>query len=1117
LIGNRISRCGITCNLGNRSGNELTSRFSSLQLTFHHSYQIFLLCVLLSLIYYPYVNPQQAEPPFEHFSVDQGMSSPAVSCILQDHEGYLWFGTFNSVEKYDGYSFISYKNETADTTSLNNGYVETIYEDHFGNIWVGTSEGLDKLNRTSGKFSHFIPDHQKIKKEGENHITAICEDKNGQIWVGSRGGLNVLNQSTGKFLHFNYDNYNPLRSFNYTINAIHEDRDGDLWIGTGAGLDKFDTKHNKFTHFWFDQKNQSDWTNLWVNTIFEDKSGILWLGTRLGLVAFNKKDSTFISYGKELRSISSICEDESGNLWIGTWLDGLFSFDISSKIFTQYKNNSRDQESISHDVVTSVCYEKSGTLWIGTLGGGVNKLDKTLMLFTRYKHIEGDKESLYSNNVDCIFQGTRKEIFVVSDRGVELFNLNAESFKHLFYLPTVSQVVEDDNHNFWFGVSISEGLYKFDVHKNLKKYYYTWEQMKFPQDFSSMYKSNNGSIWIGTSYGAFFSFNPVSEIMTAIDLGTTIYGIVKVFEDDSGLVWIGTQGAGLICYDPAKKTKINYTSESKNEWCINSNTVFSIHQDKTGTLWVGTNTGLNKYEPLSQTFSHFTEKNGLSNNIILTILEDDHKNLWLNTANGITKFNLENFQFKNYFLPYRLSGNWFLQPPGFRTKDGGMYFGGVNGLIRFHPDSIRGNEHIPSIVITSFKKFDKSYPLSDEIRLPYDENFISFEFAALSYISPARNQYAYKMEGLDKDWVYSGTRRYASYPNLDPGKYVFRVKGSNNDGIWNEARTSISIIITPPWWKTTWAYILYSILILSIIYFTWKMQVKRIRMSHEYEMTKFESEKLHEVDEMKSRFFANISHEFRTPLTLILGPVKQIIEIIKDEKIKNDLKVVHKNANRLLGLVNQLLDISKLESGNMKLQTVPQNIIPLLKALTLSFTSYAERKRITLKFNSSEDEIIAYIDKDKIEKIVTNVLSNAFKFTPEGGRIEVTLTRSLPSSVSQSHSELVSESKIDMKKLKQSASGGQLDKHGFVEISIHDTGIGIPQEKLPKIFDRFYQVDGSHTREQEGTGIGLSLTKELIELHRGKIEVESEEGKGTCFTISIPLGYIATPNNERGS
>src|SRR3990170_7345562 len=247
------------------------------------------------------------------------------------------------------------------------------------------------------------------------------------------------------------------------------------------------------------------------------------------------------------------------------------------------------------------------------------------------------------------------------------------------------------------------------------------------------------------------------------------------------------------------------------------------------------------------------------------------------------------------------------------------------------------------------------------------------------------------MEGLDKVWFYSGPRRYASYPNLDPGKYVFKVKGSNNDGVWNEAGTSISIIITSPWYKTIWAYILYSILILSIIYITWKMQVKRIRMGHEYEMSRFEAEKLHEVDEIKSRFFANISHEFRTPLTLILGPVKQIIERIKDERTKDELKIVHKNANRPLGLVNQLLDISKLESGNMKLQTTKQNIIPLLKALVLSFTSYAERKRITLKFNSAEDEIIVYIDKDKIEKIINNVLSNAFKFTPDGGRIEVTV------------------------------------------------------------------------------------------------------------------------------
>jgi signal transduction histidine kinase/DNA-binding response OmpR family regulator len=307
---------------------------------------------------------------------------------------------------------------------------------------------------------------------------------------------------------------------------------------------------------------------------------------------------------------------------------------------------------------------------------------------------------------------------------------------------------------------------------------------------------------------------------------------------------------------------------------------------------------------------------------------------------------------------------------------------------------------------------------------------------------------------------------------MPPGNYVFRVKGSNNEGVWNEAGTSISIIIAPPWWKTTWAYILYAAALLSILYLAWKMQVKRIRMAHEYEMSRFEAEKLHEVDEMKSRFFANISHEFRTPLTLILGPAKQIIAETEEGKIREELNVIYRNANKLLGLVNQLLDVSKLESGTMKLRTVPQNIVPLVKALALSFTSYAERKRITLTFNSTEDEIRAYIDKDKIEKIITNILSNAFKFTPEGGRIDVAVTR----------------------------------EKDLVNVSISDTGTGIPAQKLPKIFDRFYQVDGSHTKEQEGTGIGLSLTKELVELHKGTIEVESTEGKGTTFTIRIPLG-----------
>ena len=355
----------------------------------------------------------------------------------------------------------------------------------------------------------------------------------------------------------------------------------------------------------------------------------------------------------------------------------------------------------------------------------------------------------------------------------------------------------------------------------------------------------------------------------------------------------------------------------------------------------------------------------------------------------------------------------------------------------------------------------------------YDDKVFSFEFASLDFHAPNKNKYAYKMEGFDRDWIYVGADyRQVTYTNLDPGEYVFRVKGSNSDGYWNEAGASIKIIILPPWWRTNLAYFIYFLLIGSIVYFTWKAQLRRIKIKHEYEMSKFESQKLHEVDELKTRFFTNISHEFRTPLTLILGPAKDIIGSAKEIKIKQNAGVIRRNAVRLLSLVNQLLDLSKLEAGRMKLQAREENIIPLLKGLVLSFSSYAERKKITLRVNTIEEKVNVFLDRDKIEKIVNNLLSNSFKFTPEGGKIYLTIEK------------LIKE----------------------IEIRISDSGVGIPKEEIPQIFDRFFQVDGSHTREQEGTGIGLALTKEFVELHKGKIDVQSEEGKGTTFIVRIPLG-----------
>ncbi|MBV6422133.1 MAG: Sensor histidine kinase RcsC [Ignavibacteriaceae bacterium] len=427
-----------------------------------------------------------------------------------------------------------------------------------------------------------------------------------------------------------------------------------------------------------------------------------------------------------------------------------------------------------------------------------------------------------------------------------------------------------------------------------------------------------------------------------------------------------------------------------------------------------------------------------------------------------------------------------------------LLFSKTQSLIRFNPDSLRNNEFIAPIVITDFRLFEKSHSFGKEIQLPYNENYISFEFAALSFINPEKNQYSYKMEGVDKDWINSGSRRYASYPNLDPGEYVFRVKGSNNEGVWNEEGTSLAIIISPPWWKTWWAYSSYALIFAFTLYGIRRYEMNRLKMKDKIKLDEAVLKEKEETDKMKSSFFANISHEFRTPLTLILGPAEKIYSNTSDNHIK-DADIIRRNSRRLLQLINQLLDLSKLEAGKLKLEASKGNIVSFVKGVALSFESLAESKDISLKINSEKDFIEMYFDKEKMMKILTNILSNAFKFTPEEGNIIV--------SVKECHAEpalpsgrLVSASysKLEIPK--------QVRDDNVVEIKIRDTGIGIPHEEIPKLFDRFYQVDSSHTREYEGTGIGLALTKELVELHNGRISVESEKGSYTEFTLQFPLG-----------
>jgi signal transduction histidine kinase/ligand-binding sensor domain-containing protein/DNA-binding response OmpR family regulator len=1017
--------------------------------------------VLISLVLTtmsPYVHSQNPHLAFETLSVEQG-APIHVSCILQDETGFLWIGTWSGLCRYDGYSFMSYKHDPDDTSSIADNMLSTLYEDKSGVLWIGCRLGLDKLDKLSGTFKHYVPNPSATGGDKSNSVWDICEGKDGGLWIGTGDDLCRFDRARGEFTYLRHDSAGP-----GSVSDIYEGRDGSLWFGTATGLAEYDFETGKFKHFWSDPGNRDKlWlTNTsahWVKTIYGDDTGILWLGTNGGLVEHNPKEGTFFNYRYGPTDLfnpqhpenrfTSICQDVvSGVLWIGS-SRGLFSFDPKSKKFVQQLDEG----------VTSVYSERSGTLWVGT-NTAVKKLNRTKLPFRKYPMgdiactlVNGSAGKLwvyaYTKGGWLQFD-PRTERFVPYSFGTDyLYFVYPEGDLSLLARDG-SSYIRDTLGNITFSLGPS------------------WKDFNHSLSFGC--KTSRG-YYAGTHDGGLYLRDPRTQRVTKVT--KLKRGIYFIYEDRLGSLWVATRGGGLFRYDQANNTFAEFVSDNRNPSSVSGREINQIYEDKKGRLWFATISGLDRYERSTSGFSHFTARNGLPSDNIRGILEDDHGYLWLNTAKGIVKFDPETHHLRSYDVSYGLElPSDVYYGLGCKARNGEMFFGGATGFTRFHPDSVRDNPYIPPVVITSFRKFDKPYPLASEIRTPYNENFISFEFAALSYVSPERNQYAYKMEGVDEVWVYSGTRRYASYPNLDPGEYVFRVKGSNNEGGWNEAATSVAIVISPPWWKNVWAYGFYALVVLSLGYYVWKMQVKRIRIRHEYEMIRFEAAKLHEVDQMKSRFFANISHEFRTPLTLILGPVKQMIDASEDERAVHELRVVHKNASRLLNLVHQLLDLAKLESGNMKLQAVPRNIVPLVKGLTQSFCSYAERKRITLNVTSTNEEIVAYIDVDKIEKILTNILSNAFKFTPEGGVIEVSV----------------------------------IEDKQYVNVRISDTGIGIPAEKIPAIFDRFYQVDGSHTREQEGTGIGLSLTRELVELHKGKIEVESQEGRGTTVTVRIALG-----------
>ncbi len=1059
------------------------------------------------------ISAQFVEPKFDEVS-----PLLLAKCILQDSYGFIWIGDEGGLVKYDGYNLKRYTHIPFDSTSLSHQFVLSIDEDNNGNLWIGTNGGgLNYFDQRTNSFINYINDKIDTNTIASNIITCILADENGSLWLGSmdkgliymsvdssrkatfknfdlnlipdppvptgdnyildlykdrqgilwigtiEGGLKSLDPLTGEITHFRH-NPNDLNSISSNIvSSVCEDDSGNLWIGTGTwvltkgkGLNRLDPSRKLFTHYYHDPDDPFSLCSNDIKSLTIDKDGILWLGTvtnSLNSISvpelLSGKKPEFTHYSNfPRRSVWRVYEDRSGNIWAAFLGRSIYRFNKEQNPFIWYHEIEDNPNSITAGSIV-IYQDKSGNIWFGWYG--LDRYNPATGNVTHFTFDPNNPQGLSSPYILSICEDKFGYIWIgTDDKGINRLNPQTGVVTHIFENPSdtfglrsneIRQVLLDRSDNLWIA-SDKSGLQLYNINEN-RFYYYDLDPDVELESHKGMYLDQSGTIWVYTFDRGCYALRLKNYKVESIK---------------------------------------HYYHDPKNPNSLRNNLVGDLIRPRiidTNAVWIGAD-GLNRLDLISGSITHITKDDGLPSNMVLKILEDNNGNIWCSFDDDIAMYDIRTGEIKSYSDGDGMPFTGFGSRPqnACKLSDGQLIFGSGHGGLGFYPEQMKGNKIVPPVYLTDFKiyhesvKLDTSIQFVKRIELPYDRNVFSIEFSALNFSDPEKNQYAYKLEGLYDDWIQIGNQRVASFTNIEPGEYIFRVKGSNNHGVWNEEGASVRIIILPPWWSATWAYILYIIAALTIIYYTWRLQLKRIHIKHDYEMSRFEAEKLHEVDEMKSRFFANISHEFRTPLTLILGLAKKITEKTKDNTSREDAGIIRRNANRLNGLVNQLLDLSKLESGNMTLRTSPVNIIPLLKGLVLSFASFAERKRIDLKFTTDEEEIAAYADKDKIEKITTNLLSNAFKFTPVGGAIEFKVKRT--------------------------------DKD--VELTVSDTGIGISAERLDKIFDRFYQVDSSHTREYEGTGLGLALTKELVELHRGQIRVESEEGKGSRFTVTIPLG-----------
>lgn len=1046
--------------------------------------------------------------------LNEGISQLSVMTIYQDSRGYLWFATKNGLNRFNGKEYKIYHREDGNEQSLSNNSVTSITEDQEGYLWVGTNNGLNRIDLNTNEIKRY-----NLETNGlvANSISTVYTDRSGCLWVGTWEGLNRYNREGDHF------EYIPIEddTERAMIVTLLEDSSGRFWIGTrNKGLLLCDHQMNLISQFTSESKNMP-LNNNNITSIYEDDKKQIWVGCKnSGLNKINLRDNEVTSYtnlnsGLSNNSVRCIIEWQ-GKLLIGTF-DGIFDLDKATERIVKVAGYDDINKSLSHYSVYCFCVDRDKTLWVGTFAGGVNYLNMFTNRFVLHKPQE--ELNIRTGIYGAITYESPEDLWIATE-GYGLLNYNKRTNESHYYLidPSVrfafntniiKSVFYEDGY-VWCGTTKGE-IYKFNIKTKKFSLYH-----QYPIEYSiySIIRDHNDVLWVGgasTEFGltCFVNDSLVTTFYNNVDEPIYFSNVRCILEEEDGVFLLGSTAEGLLRFDTHKKQLTKYSNEASVEkYRIPNNYISAIVRTKSGEIWVSTyGGGIFQLDESKAIRRIMTVREGLLDNNICTLVESSDQRLWMSTVNGLIMFDPAKDEVRNYHRHNGIDIREFTLHSGIALPDGSLCFAGSNGFVTFHVEAMDKNNNIPPVVLEQLSVNNHPVKVGDEsaildkvldgmetIRLAYNENNFSITYQALNYIYATQNQYAYKLEGYDTDWNYVGERNSAFYTNLSPGKYVFRVKASNNDGVWNEEGRSLAIVVQPPLWRTWYAYLFYVIALAAIIYgILYYVNIKR-NLEAGLKMKQLEKQKQEEFHQAKIRLFTNFSHELRTPLMLIITPFEELVKRVDiPAELHDKLSIIYKNAQKLLLLVNQLMDLHKNQAGSMDLKVSEGDICEYIKEIYYAFNQIALTNEVKFTLNCTPKTINGWFDKSLLEKVVFNLLSNAFKYTASG------------------ESVLMEVSEVTLKELDPKRIDGLYkdENSQYVILKVKDSGKGIEEGEADKIFTPFYQIPETSGINLSGTGIGLSLVYTIVQLHRGVIYVDHTETKGACFVVILPVSRSA--------